>query len=462
MAISLNNLAELYRAQGRHEDVEPLHKRSLAIREKALGPEHPDVASSLNNLALLYASQGKYAEAEPLSRRSLAISEEVLGPDHPDVATALSNLGLVETALDRPRTGMKKVRRALLIDEMTMDNVFSSSSEREKLTFAGLSAYRVDFFHSLVAEELRGDSEAAQAGLYVALRRKGLVLDALGRERAVLQGLTDPAARKTFSDLRVTGSQLASLTLAGPGDLSPEAYRNRLTELGAEKERLEEVLAALSQSYAGKRAGRRVDVSRVAPLLEQGSVLVEIVYSRIYDVHAIGKAGRLPARYLAYVQPAGPDAQPTLVDLGEAEHIDAAVYAFRRAVNVAPATIASTGEAQAERLITEHGKRLYDLVIESLKPAIGEARILYISPDAELNLIPFGALQDSEGRYLVETHQVRMLASGRDLVRYESKQKGAEKVLVVADPDYSGRRDGEGGSDDEEALLASRHAGQPI
>ena len=43
--LSLNNLAELYRAQGRYADAEPLYKRSLAIREKALGPDHPDVAT---------------------------------------------------------------------------------------------------------------------------------------------------------------------------------------------------------------------------------------------------------------------------------------------------------------------------------------------------------------------------------------------------------------------------------
>ena len=30
---------------------------ALAIREKALGPDHPDVAISLNNLALLYTSR---------------------------------------------------------------------------------------------------------------------------------------------------------------------------------------------------------------------------------------------------------------------------------------------------------------------------------------------------------------------------------------------------------------------
>jgi tetratricopeptide (TPR) repeat protein len=43
-----------------------LYKRSLAILEKALGPDHPNVATALNNLALLYKNQGRYADAEPL------------------------------------------------------------------------------------------------------------------------------------------------------------------------------------------------------------------------------------------------------------------------------------------------------------------------------------------------------------------------------------------------------------
>ena len=46
---------------------------SSAIREKALGRDHPDVAISLSNLGFLYRDQGRYADAEPLLRRSLAI-----------------------------------------------------------------------------------------------------------------------------------------------------------------------------------------------------------------------------------------------------------------------------------------------------------------------------------------------------------------------------------------------------
>ncbi|WP_275044454.1 tetratricopeptide repeat protein [Lyngbya aestuarii] len=43
--------------------------RSVAIREKALGENHPDVAITLNNLALFYTFQGRYSEAEPLFQR---------------------------------------------------------------------------------------------------------------------------------------------------------------------------------------------------------------------------------------------------------------------------------------------------------------------------------------------------------------------------------------------------------
>ena len=79
VALALNNLAVLYLAQGRYAEAEPLHKRALAIREKALGPDHADVAQSLNNLAALYVAQGRYAEAEPLYKRALAIDEKSLG-----------------------------------------------------------------------------------------------------------------------------------------------------------------------------------------------------------------------------------------------------------------------------------------------------------------------------------------------------------------------------------------------
>jgi tetratricopeptide (TPR) repeat protein len=92
VAKSLNNLAELYRNQRRYAEAEPLYQRSLSIWEQTLGADHPNVAKSLSNLALLCESQGHYNEAEHLQLRSLKINERQLGTDNVDVATGLNNL----------------------------------------------------------------------------------------------------------------------------------------------------------------------------------------------------------------------------------------------------------------------------------------------------------------------------------------------------------------------------------
>ena len=121
VALALNNLAVLYLAQGRYaEAAEALHKRALAIREKALGPDHADVALSLNNLAALYVAQGRYAEAEPLYKRSLAIQEKALGPDHPDVGTSLNNLAGLYTAQGRYGEAEVLEKRSLAIQEKAL------------------------------------------------------------------------------------------------------------------------------------------------------------------------------------------------------------------------------------------------------------------------------------------------------------------------------------------------------
>ncbi len=87
---NIDKQANLYYKQGRNAEAEPLYKRSLAIREKILGQEHPDVALSLYNLSYLFHNQGRYAEAERLYKRSLVIVEKAFGTDHPDVAVLSS------------------------------------------------------------------------------------------------------------------------------------------------------------------------------------------------------------------------------------------------------------------------------------------------------------------------------------------------------------------------------------
>ena len=79
-------------ALGAYAAARPLFERGLAIREKALGPDHPDIAVSLNNLATLLYAQGEFATARPLFERGLAIREKALGPDHPNTLASAAAL----------------------------------------------------------------------------------------------------------------------------------------------------------------------------------------------------------------------------------------------------------------------------------------------------------------------------------------------------------------------------------
>lgn len=51
-------------------------------------------AKRLNQQVLQLLNQGKYSEAIPLAQRSLAIREKALGKEHPIVATSLNNLAV--------------------------------------------------------------------------------------------------------------------------------------------------------------------------------------------------------------------------------------------------------------------------------------------------------------------------------------------------------------------------------
>ena len=119
LAVNLGALGTVYRAQGRYAEAEPLLWRALAVAEKAMPPEHPDVTSSLDNLAALYTAQGRYAEAEPLLRRVLAIDEkeaEKFGED-PQLAISLNAMGTVYRAQGRYAEAEPLLRRALAIVE---------------------------------------------------------------------------------------------------------------------------------------------------------------------------------------------------------------------------------------------------------------------------------------------------------------------------------------------------------
>jgi tetratricopeptide (TPR) repeat protein len=132
-ARSLNNLAFIYDATGAYAKAEPLYQRALAIREKMLGREH--TAVPLSNLASLYRAIGADAKAEPLYQRVRVIYERAFGSEHPDTANSLINLALLYDATGAYAKAEPLLERAQGIYEINTARFLLSGDEARKRAY---------------------------------------------------------------------------------------------------------------------------------------------------------------------------------------------------------------------------------------------------------------------------------------------------------------------------------------
>jgi hypothetical protein len=88
---ALDNLAQLYLYTGEYAKAEPLYQQSIEISLKVQGPQHPVTAGTLNNLGDLYYDLGQYAKSEQLHQDAAQIFQKVFGPEHPHTLTCLND-----------------------------------------------------------------------------------------------------------------------------------------------------------------------------------------------------------------------------------------------------------------------------------------------------------------------------------------------------------------------------------
>ena len=433
----VNNLAALYHLREEYARAEPLYRRALGILEETKGVDHPDVAVGLNNLAALYRDMSDLARAEPLYRRALAIWEKSLGLDHPSVALCLNNLATLKGAADDFSGAFELMKRVRKIEEGLIERVMGIGSEERKLNFLATQEKSLHAFLGLIMEHLVDDPGARRQALDVWLRRKGIVLEAQQRFQEALVYSDSPEARAVFRELARVRSSLSRLAFSNVGRNDPLKYKSRIAELEAQKDELEARLSKLSREFGLQRKRDRADAASVARALPAGSVLIELARIGVYNFKYTGDKDRwFPDRYLAFVLHPGRTGRVGMVDLGRADIIDAAVAHLKKMV--------LDDDENKVLEIKGASRKLYYLVFAPLEKKLGGAREIFISPDGNLNLIPFEIMLDSKDRYLIDTYTFNYLAAGREVLGF---QRGAAwgrrgKVVLMGDPAYDlGRRD---------------------
>ncbi len=465
VATALNNLANQY------SDVptaEPFYLRALAIREKKLSADHPDIAQTLYNLAVLYSGSGDVAKAdaacsraltiygnalgsehplttyplnlsaiiaknkgdfdkaEELYERTILIKEKVQGALHPDLGGTFANLANLYSIKQDFDKAVKAQARANEIFEYNIALNLTAGSELDKANYFRTLAYIGDQTLSLIFDADAKSKAAAELGLTSVLRRKGRVLDAMSGNMRSLRQRLNSQDRMLLDELAETTSKLAEFVLKGSPELSQADYQKTLAEFEAKRDSLEREMSRRSDGFFESAVSS--PLASIRQVLSPNAALVEFavyrpVVSKVYefsiDDQARPEAFGNPHYVVFVIRSSG---EITARDLGEAKPIDSAITEFRKTLS-SPA-----GDVQrAARTVDE-------IVMKPIRTALGDADHLLISADGQLNLIPFEALVNEDGRFLIESYSISYLTSGRDLLRKRNLADSGGNPLIVADP----------------------------
>jgi len=429
-ATSLSSLAGLYQMMGDYARAEPHYAKAMEIREKALGKEHPDYATGLYNLAGLYRMMGDYARAEPLYFQALEIREKVLGQEHLDYAGSLHSLACLYVTTGRHEEAFRFFVRASDVANNNRDRLFSFASERQRLLI--LEALRPSFsvFMSHLRTNFSSSCYHLQATMDLCLRSKGLTVEALAAQRDAIAAGKYSHLEPKLLELSTLRRQITRREMNGPGNTKPSVHLSLLAEWRGQREVLESELARQIPELQLEQRLRAASREAVAQAMPPGSALLDFVRVGVFDFEAIRAHGDRqwkPARYLAFLLFKEKPDDVLLVDLGEGDAIDQLVSAFVEAI---------ARDRTVESYLAS-GRALRQRVFDPLARELGGRKRLFLSPDGDLNLLPFEVLPENSGEFLEDNFEISYLSSGRELLRHRMPTVAPPQgSIVAANPDF--------------------------
>ena len=277
--------------------------------------------------------------------------------------------------------------------------------------------------------------ELTQLALQAILRKKGRALDAMTENINTLRQHSSPESQVLLDELFVIRARLSKLILQGPGKTPIDQYQSQITGLEAQGSQIEAKLSATSFQY--RQLATSVTLTEVQAAIPDRSKLIEYcVYTPFstkdtvyevprYAVYTLDRTGKI-----------------SFADLGSQHEIDNLVTEFRQALaatggqrNLTKINL-STERRRSLSQVQKLARQLDTRLLQPVRKFIGDKDHLLISPDGALNLIPFAALIDESHRYLVESHEITYLSSGRDLLRLKDKIPASQPALALANPAF--------------------------
>ena len=173
------------------------------------------------------------------------------------------------------------------------------------------------------------------------------------------------------------------------------------------------------------QADKWIEPAAVRKDIPGDGILVDIVRFNARNLGAnITDQKSQPEHYAVWLVPPSDKGEIKIIDLGEADKIDAAVKAVRTALTSAVQEMHTAEEQKTpldeqarESLLKQPLAELAKLVLQPVLTEIpAGTKQLIVSPSSRLWLVPWETLPMQDGRNAIEAYQIRYLLSGRDLV----------------------------------------------
>ena len=459
VADSLNNLGVVYIYLGQYEEAIDHHQRSLAIYKEIRN--QAGVANSLNNLGNIYIYLGQYEEAIDHHQRSLDIDREIR--NQASVANSLNNLGVVyiylgqyEEAIDHHQrsldidreignqTGVAKSLNNIGYAHFLMDNLIAAESKLIK-AMEVLESLRVglsdDQKISIFDTQLRTYRNLQQTLLAQNKTNQALEISERGRARALVELLSKRFSSSTEEQKPPQYPQIA--------EIKQIAQQQNATLVQYSVIRNKIYIWVISPQ--GKIDFVSVNIpedTTLKELVEQGKACAVDPNSKekcrsneIPDTFVPGdlvrfnddKESRLerPWRVTAFNPETG------MLTVTHPQFNDTNITVERHKSEVIP--LGNNLEVQLKNL-----QKLHQLLIAPIKQFLPEDEndhVIFI-PHQELFGVPFPALQDEQGTYLIKQHTILTAPSIQALQltnqrrnKLGNKDLSQSEFLIVGNPD---------------------------
>lgn len=418
------NLANVLAMSAEYEEAEALYKRALDLGEKAFGTSHPNIGRLLYNFASCLRYKGEIARSEAMYGRALTIVETAFGTGHPLVARVLDSQAILSELKGNMADALLAQQRSAKITERALGLNLAVGSERQRLAYISRIPEQTG---QIIATALRAGGThygSAELAATVLLQRKGRVQDAIGDTMAALRRRANPDDLKLLDELNGTTAELAKLVLGETPVNDRITVQERAQILEDRRQGLEDWLSRDSAAF--RLDSRPVTLQAIQTVIPRDAALVEYVVYQPVNLTASTYDQRLdPARYAVVV--VRTDGPPKWWDLGDAKEMELAISQFRQALR------------NPRRHDTrEVARALYSKMMMPIRGSLTHVSQLLISPDGALNLIPYAALVNQEGEYLVQRYSLAYLTTGRDLLRMRANDSnlGQDRPLILANPAF--------------------------